>query len=225
MMWFINTYIRKIFVSFVIILICTLGLGLFALDRLSTLNQGTGDIRENWLPSIEVLSSIRNTFEAYRIVESAHIIDTAPEDIDKEEKALEAYLKDMNMWLARYEPLVIPGYEANAFQAFKSTWVRYLAISQNNLLPLSRKNNMEEAIKLYHGDSYEFYHKAREQLQLIIDFNIHGSRESADVNTDIYTHGKLLIIAAITITALLICSLAGWMVTATQTNKAPRQAD
>ncbi len=214
MSWLSDVSVRtKTFVSFAIVLMCTLGLGLFAIDRLSAFNQEAVDIRENWLPSVGTVSAIRSAFEGYRIIEGAHIMSSTPEAMAEEEKALAGYLKDMETQSKLYQSMISPGYEAETYRKFAENWEHYLAISQR-MIPLSRQGRQEEAVALFRGESRVEYRKARALARDLVDFNTKSGKEAADRGAVTYASGKVFITIAIAAVAL-ICLLAGWMIIAT----------
>ncbi len=215
MSWLSDASVRaKTLVSFAVVMMCAIGLGLFAIDRLSSLNQAAGEIRENWLPSVGQVGAIRSSFEYYRILEGTHIMSSSAETMAEEEKSMATVLKDMDRQLTEYSPLATPGYESGAFEKFKGYWEHYVQISQQKLLPLSRQNKIEEATDLYRGDSRAEYLKARALFQDIIDFNTKNGKEAADRGAATYASSKLFIIGVI-FSVALICLLAGWMIIAT----------
>ena len=62
----------KVIAAFAVVLLCTAGLGLFAIGRLSAVNTAAADIRENWLPSTRALGKVAQIAE--RVLLSGHRI-------------------------------------------------------------------------------------------------------------------------------------------------------
>ncbi len=215
MSWLSNASVRaKTLTSFAIVMVCAVGLGLFSINRLSSVNHDASEIRENWLPSVGLVGAIRSSFEFYRILEGAHIMSSTPEAMAEEEKSMAAVLKDMDRQIVEYSSLASPGYENEAFQKFKGYWEHYAQLSQQKLIPLSRQNKTAEATDLYRGDSRADYRQARALFQDIIDFNTQGGKKAADRGAATYASSELFISIAIGLMAL-ICLLAGWMIIAT----------
>lgn len=64
MQWFYNLKIaHKLLLSFVVVLILTVGLGAFSITQLSRVNQAAVDISGNWLPSIRAALKMKATLE------------------------------------------------------------------------------------------------------------------------------------------------------------------
>src|ERR1700712_4634 len=56
----------KVILGFSAVLLCTLGLGLFAMQRLAQVNAASSDIANNWLPSTYLLGDVSMSYERLR---------------------------------------------------------------------------------------------------------------------------------------------------------------
>jgi len=78
---FMNLSIRaKVMAAFGAILVVTLGLGLFAVDRLSSVNAEAAGVRDNYLPSTRYLGVIAGLSERFRLVQDL-MINAETDDI------------------------------------------------------------------------------------------------------------------------------------------------
>ena len=69
-MVFSNLTIRlKVFVAFGLLLLVVLALGIFAINRLASVNAAAGELRNKWLPSTQIIAKMSVTFERSRIAE------------------------------------------------------------------------------------------------------------------------------------------------------------
>ena len=65
-MVFSNLTIRlKVFVAFGLLLLVVLALGIFAINRLASVNAAAGELRNKWLPSTQIIAKVSVTFEQY----------------------------------------------------------------------------------------------------------------------------------------------------------------
>ena len=165
MLSFSNVSIRnKVVGAFGVVLITALALGGFAVDRLATVNGSAAEVRDNWLPATGWLGVISKSLERYRQLQAAHIMATATADKDREDASLnETYQVFDKMWRL-YEPTVTTPTELAFVAAFKKGWSTYLDDSKE-LIDLSRKNQGEEAAKLFMGKLRAEFGQVRKTLE------------------------------------------------------------
>ncbi|AWK86740.1 methyl-accepting chemotaxis protein [Azospirillum thermophilum] len=215
MSWVINATVRtKAVVSFAVILLFTLGLGVFSLGQLSKVNHEAAEIRDNWLPSVRHLGTIRSAFDFYRILEGAHVMSSSPDDMKAEEQTMQTVLQDMEKARRDYQSLLTAGFETEKYKRFSELWEAYLALSQQKLLPVSRKNQTEQASTLYRGEARVAYRAAKKILDELVEFNTKGGNEAAAKGQQVYDSGKLWVFAVIGL-AVVISLGAAWLMVAT----------
>ncbi len=203
----------KSILSFSIITLMVAGLGLFSLNRMGEMNDGSMEIRENWLPSVAVASRMYTAFDFYRIIEAAHIISTVDAEMAVEEKSLSEAAASFDSARKEYERYVTPGWEAETYKRFLENWNSYLEISRNKLLPLSRQNQTDAAAALFRGESRTQFRAAKATVQELIDFGTREAFKVADENATVYGVSKLLVAAAVLLVSGL-CVAAGWVIIA-----------
>ncbi|WP_448206681.1 HAMP domain-containing methyl-accepting chemotaxis protein [Azospirillum sp. sgz302134] len=210
-----NVSVRaKALVCFAVILVCAAGLGVFSINRLSAVNGEAAEIRDNWLPSVGSIGVIAAKFERYRGLEGAHIMSVSAEDMVREEQSMKAVRAELDEERKVYESMLTPGYETDTYRMFSEAWDRYITLSDQRLLPLSRRNESDAAARVYRGDSRDEFAKARTLLNELIAFNVKSGKAAADLGAEIYATSKTLIIGIVAL-VLAVCLLAGWMIVAT----------
>jgi methyl-accepting chemotaxis protein len=215
MTWLSNITVKaKAIGAFALVLLSTAGLGVFSIDRLTTINHAADEIRDNWLPSVGLIGDIHASAAFYRIRESAHILSDTPEEKAEEQKVIANALKVMTTQRQRYEPLLTVGAETETYHKFSRSWDRYIAISEQKLLPLSRENRHSAASSLFRGESRAAFLQAEALLQELVTFNANGGKDAADLGEATYVSGRLWIAIAIAL-VVCICALAGWVIVAT----------
>src|ERR1700760_4535443 len=60
--------------AFALALVCTIGLGLFSVQRLDAVNAAAADIRNNWLPSTRLLGRMAQIAERLRSEQGAALL-------------------------------------------------------------------------------------------------------------------------------------------------------
>ncbi len=199
----------KVLTAFACVLAVTIGLGLFAEDRLSVLNQGAAEIRDNYLPSIGVLGALNAAAQQYRIQEASHVLSVSSQDMGTYEARMAALAEEMGQMRARYErEFLSPGHETDLYRQFTTAWNEYSAIGTTTLLPLSRAQENENAGSIFRDESREAFLKATDLLTKLTDFNSENGRATADRGEEAYQSGKLWILGVLGL-AVTICLSAG----------------
>ncbi|MGQ9371168.1 methyl-accepting chemotaxis protein [Azospirillum sp. ST 5-10] len=204
----------KAIAAFLVIIVSVVGLGAFSVNRLSTVNAEAAEVRDNWLPSVGLIGMILGNVEYYRILESAHVTSTSQDAMATEEKTMASALEELASQLAQYELLITPGYEAETYRKFSENWQRYLTLSREKLLPLSRQNDIAAAGELYRGDSRVEFRQARTLLQDLVAFNVKNGKDAADRGAAVYDSSKGMIAVMVALVAA-VCLLSGWIIIAT----------
>ncbi len=111
--------------AFVVILLSTIGLGLFSIQRLTIVNASAKVVATNWLPAANVLGSLSQDFELFRSRQGQVLVVDAQgrgEIMGKLGKAREKIESD----LKAYEPLITPGRERSLADAIHASMTAYL---------------------------------------------------------------------------------------------------
>jgi len=215
MKWISNISIKsRTFAAMMTILACTIGLGAFSLNRMSSVNYEASEVRDNWLPSIVAIARLYTNIDFYRTVEGGHLIASTDEDMAKEDKSLEEIIERIEKRRLEYERLLTPGWETETYKKLLVSYRNYLKISQEQLLPLSRKNDNAQAGALFRGESREEFRRTKELLQALVDFNATEGRNSADRGAATYQDSKIWV-GGILALVIAICTCAIWMIVGT----------
>ncbi|CAO3421685.1 HAMP domain-containing methyl-accepting chemotaxis protein [Azospirillum doebereinerae] len=204
----------KAIAAFAVVLLCAVGLGAFSVDRLSAVNDEAAEVRDNWLPSVTMVAGLYTAFDFYRNVEGSHVMATSATDLNAEERSLAEIVKTIAERRKAYEATLTPGWENDTYLKFVASWESYLAISNEQLQPLSRTGDSEAAGKVYRGAAREEFRKAKGILQELMDYNQREGIKAANRGESIYKTSTTLIAAAILL-VILVCAAAGWMMVAT----------
>ncbi len=215
MSWVTDTTIRtKSLISFALVMLFTLVLGVFSIERLSEVNDEAAEVRDNWLPSVKSIGELRAAFDFYRILEGAHIASETPQELKVEEDTMQVVLNDLEKAKQAYAALLTPGWETENYRKFIMLWDSYLSISQQKLLPASRANRNSEAAVLYRGDSRVAYRSAKKLLDELTEFNTRNGAEAATRGEQVYLSSRTLIVVALGV-VMVVCLGAAWMIIAT----------
>ena len=71
--------------GFAVITLLLVGLGLFCLSRMSTMDEATYQVAKIWLPSVEYSSQLGYLMAEYRLSEMNHILSREAEQMSRQE--------------------------------------------------------------------------------------------------------------------------------------------
>jgi len=122
-----NISIRaKVMGAFGLVLLFTAGLGLFSLAKLSAVNDAAADIRDNWLPSTEILGRLGMAIEQYRIREARHLISTNDAEMAQDEDQIRTIAAQIKKLRERYDSMISPGEERRLATEMDNHLAEYL---------------------------------------------------------------------------------------------------
>ncbi len=205
---------RKVAFSFFVVLLCAGFLGLFSINRLSVVNGEAAEVRDNWLPSVTILARLHAAFDFYRILEGAHVMATAPDQMADDERTMTETLRTVAEQQKLYEKSLTPGWETETYREFAVVKEQYLTMSKDKLLPLSRKHDAQSAAALYRSESRVIFRKANALLEKLMNFNADEGIKAANHGEAVYESSKLWIVAAILLVGIMSVA-AGWMIVVT----------
>jgi len=211
MQWFINMRImNKLLLSFGIILFIMAGLGWFASDQMSLVNDKSTEISANWLPSVQACGKLSAMIREIRIAEYGHAISEDEKNMADFEKRIGQYTITMQDVREEYEKLPSLEEEKRAYQEYKHHWDLY--IKENvTIIALSRAMKTQEALDAMRGTSRAEYYAAKEALDKLIEIQKSASDAASAEGDTIYAHARTSIIVA-NIVAILIGLLVAYLV-------------
>ncbi len=211
MNWFQNLTVRsKVISAFATVLVVTAVLGIFAINRLSIVNDGAEDVANNYLASSVNLGRFSYTATRYRQLQASQILATALDEKANEEKRVEGVLNDTNKAWDDYSKSIDPGFEQNLASQIHSAWDDYVALN-SKLLSLSNSAHNEDAAALYNGDLRTSFNKFQTLLDQDLKYQMESGQKEARNIAETYSNSRTLILIVLGLAGAL-CVAAGWMI-------------
>src|SRR5215469_16508854 len=108
--FFQNLSIRsKVLSAFVVVLLLADGLGLFALQHLSAVNEASAEIRDDWLPSLRVVGQLSTVSERIRANQNTYLMQPDDKGRDNLIKVLQAAIDLRDKAWREYQPTITAG--------------------------------------------------------------------------------------------------------------------
>ncbi len=189
-------------IAFAVVLGSTIALGLFSINRLSTVTQVSSEISNKWLPGIGFASDMRAKILDLRQLESKH---TRAEDegymTEYEEKmaGLVAEIKKAN---EAFEKLAIEEDQKKRFATFKKSFAAYLETNKK-VIALGREKKQSDARDLEDGAAKINLDETIDALDKVIKGNFDGGDIAAAEARDLYAASRQLILVSISIAVAL----------------------
>lgn len=200
----------KVITAFAAVLAVTMGLGVFAILRLSAVNDQAAVIRDNWLPSTRALGDLFVLTERYRLVEATLVMAKTPAEKQTFEKLLADSFAARDQAWAAYEPRITPGAERQLADTVVHEWGIYLE-ADKKFMSLVHDGKVDEAVIFFLNDMRAPFLLVREALTKSITLTAAQGGKAADRGAEIYASAKMLVIVVLTV-AMAICIFCGLMI-------------
>ncbi|AMO98809.1 methyl-accepting chemotaxis (MCP) signaling domain protein [Collimonas arenae] len=210
MTWFYNLKIAtKLLLSFSLILILTIVLGVTSIGQLGQVNATTKDISSNWLPSVRVLLTLKSNLALLRNIEMQHVMSNDVADMDGSAKFISDIKVNLQKNMTDYAPMVTeqerPGYEK-----LKEHFPAYLELDKK-VIEESRMFKKDDALKDIRGDSLAAIVELDKEVEALVKINSDGSDQAARQGETIYTSGRNWIIGLMMVMVVIGFGLALWI--------------
>lgn len=198
---------KKVIGAFALVLLTTIGLGLFALNDLSRLDSDANDLRANWLPSIQVLGRFQYAITRYRSYQ-ASMLTTEGDLAASDAKAREQLATDADKALAEYETMVTAGKEREIFETIKAKWTEYRPMEQKEVEIFKSQGSKPAALYLT-GDMRTVFTALKNAVEADVEYNRQGGEASGVRGHETYVSARLWILVALVL-ATGLCCVAGF---------------
>jgi methyl-accepting chemotaxis protein len=191
----------KIVSAFGFLLLVTIGLGLFSLQRLGAVDAKARDIRDNWLVATRALGDFAWSTLRYRQQQSLYLVQTDPAARKDTEKVMADALSRADAAWSVYAPTITAGEEELMAGKIKIGWQQYRDASANFRKLAVEKN--AEALDLYVGDLRDFFNTFNNALQKDLDLNTEGANQAVKEGGAIYQLAWWWVLSTLGVAALL----------------------
>jgi methyl-accepting chemotaxis protein len=197
--WFRNLNIGKqLAVAFGFLEVLIIGIGVFGLSQLSTVNETTVQVVARQMPSVKVLGALKYDASAVRRSELSHLLAT--EHKEKWDGPLTQAMTDLEEHEKEYEPLISTNEERRLDQDFQQAWGKYLAVHQKAVV-LAQDNEYQAGL-LAQSEGSDAFEAAASILQDEVVLADKGAASFAQQGAAVYSSSRYWIIA------FLVCAVA-----------------
>jgi methyl-accepting chemotaxis protein len=200
---------KKVVVALLCVSMATIALGLFSINRLSSLNDRAADIRDNWMQGITNLASVRYSETRKRIYHVSYIIAKT----DAERQMIDDGIAKLDMisddaW-TKYLRTINSDKERALAETIKVQKDGYTAMVNEELRILKEKGP-DAASEFSLGPMRKKFSQFVDAISDDVKFNVKSGNQSAALGAATYDEAKLWIMAAMGM-SLLLCFGAGYV--------------
>jgi len=174
--------------------------GAFAIIQLKAVDAAAGEIRDDWLPSVQALALLDQKAEATRTAQGVMVMAQSDEDAIKGGAVAAGYIKQIGEARAVYEPLISPGKEKALASAMFGALDGYLKDSAK-LADMLRAHQRDQAQTIYATQLRDMFRDFRAAVDADMTLNTDEGKRAAASSQAIYASALQLIGVALVLAA------------------------
>jgi len=199
----------KLITAFALLLCFTVGLGLFAVQRLVTIQAVTTDLASNWLPSTRAVGEIANAAERLRSSQVALLLPQGQQRREERMQRLGSWMQAVDKAFVAYEPLIAGDEEAQRAEAMKNSWATYRKQSESFVVSMQERD-AGGATNFLMTEMQDSLLTLRKALAEAVDYQAQGGQKVAGQTLDSISWSLWLILVLLAVTAVF-CIVIGLM--------------
>jgi methyl-accepting chemotaxis protein len=207
----------KLTMAFATILLGTIALGLFAVQRLDGVSAAAADLRDNWLPSSRALGDTGRFAEQIRVQQQLQPLAVTPADRDAILATIQERTKRFRNQLEKYlatiqldDPITIIE-ETRLAREMKDAWTGYEALSKKyqDLLDQGKPDQAVDFSLHNMRDQMSVFRKA---VDAILDFQLRESVKVGDHGAALASSAHTLILVVLGLMAAVCVAVGALLV-------------
>jgi methyl-accepting chemotaxis protein len=155
------------------------GQGMFALIKVSAVNDSVVELGTNWLPSINTAHRINSALGRYRLAETRHIATSDPKMTAMSEEQLKTLGEELVGLRKKYDALVASPEERAIYTDLMAHLKEYKAASEE-AVAASRSGDKDNARRIYYGHGMKSSQSVLADAQRLVDLNQAGAKSAAE---------------------------------------------
>ncbi|WP_367084590.1 methyl-accepting chemotaxis protein [Pseudomonas sp. HOU2] len=197
----------RAFLGFAFIALLVIVLGVFAVNRMTTIRQTSIDMETNQLPSVTYLGVVTENVLRLRILSFRILVNRDPAGLQEAQTRIGVLVDKVRSAQASYAALPAGSEELAQYKAFAATLENYLQ-AQNQMMELSRQDKVEEMRTLINTRIKDGTDQMGEQLNKLIAINAAGAKDASAQAGEHYDSAITGIVIVAVVAALATVLLA-----------------
>lgn len=198
----------RLILSFSILVIALVGLGIYSINSVNKVNNQSTVISVDWMPAMNAAHTLNTKTSDYRISELRYLMaGEQPEQLAQVKEQLEKEGQLLQQQIADYELRLQGEEDKQLYEKFKQEWNEYLQTGEQ-IRALISQHKMQEAMDLIAADSIDQFDQASDTLLNLVKFNQTNAEKESDEGDAMYRSSFSMLIAIIIVMALIAVGLA-----------------
>lgn len=160
-------------------------MGIMSFLEMSSLNNATLEISDNWMPSVSTVRDMSTTLSNVRLNELGYLTAENEEGRQFSEKYMISEKDSFDTLLLEYDKLVSSETERKLFEAVSQAWDEYKKLDEQ-IMDLDAKGQNAEARALLDGDGGVAYNNVSEAIGEIIEHSMNGGENAKGKSGALY---------------------------------------
>ncbi len=211
---FSNTKISvKLSGAFLLMVLLTGAIGVFALTQLARINANTEEMASNWLPSMQYTGEMQGLLNDLRQAETQHAMAVTAEEKKVEADRINVDKTKLAEVGKKIETLMDTAAEKQVWEKLSKELVAYYAVS-TKLLTLSDIGPAEAlaTTELLNGESRTAFRTLFKNIEALNAHNAQGAAAAREGAKGTYAGSKWSVIAMLCVTVVLAAAMALWII-------------
>jgi methyl-accepting chemotaxis protein len=201
----------RAFLGFAFIALLVIVLGVFAVNRMTTIRQASIDMDTNQLPSVTYLGVVTENVLRLRILSFRVLVNREAAGLQEAQTRIGVLVDKVRAAQASYAALPAGPEERALYQTFATTLDNYLQ-AQNQMMELSRQDKLDEMRTLINTRIKDGTDQMGEQLNKLIAMNASDAK-TASIQAGQYYDSAITGIIIVAVFAAVATVLLAWLLT------------
>ncbi|SFL48680.1 methyl-accepting chemotaxis protein [Rugamonas rubra] len=211
MSWFYDLKIAtKLLLSFGVVLLLSLVMGVAGIVSMGRIDAASNELADNWMPSVQVVMTVRGDIGDLRRWELAHLLNDQPDGMAGYEKRMDETLATLKADRERYQKLISSPEERGLYEEFGRGFDAFM-VEHGKLVELSRKNDKVAARAAAAGASAKHLGELTASLNKLVKLNVEGGNAASAAASSTYASARNLSIGLLALNIVLGMALAMWI--------------
>ena len=199
----------KVVSAFSFVLIATIALGFFSVQRLSQVNANAEEMRSHWLQGTRVLGEVQYTATRFRSWNGAVLEFSTAELQQLGKQNLDLLQVAVGESLRKYQAMANSDKERAMAEQIAGKWAAYQPMLELELA-ISKSRGQVDAVAYYMGPMMKSFTEFKDAIDTAIAYNTDGANAAGSDGEKTFESARFWIFSAVGF-ALLLCFGAGFM--------------
>ena len=198
---------KRASLAFALLAAIILGLGGFSLSQMNRMDDASGELSDNWLPSLLAAEGLTNSTARLRALTLRTVLLTDDSDRQSTMTAIDGITQALPGQFEAYARLISGQAEQKLFDHLRVVYDKYSAVQQQ-VMSAVRNNKTDDAERLVNGPLVDLADDLENAVIQIANFNNAGAKQSTDVSQTTFNSAVTMVIVTLAISLAITIVLA-----------------